>query len=182
MKRSAIALLLVAVITCLDKVAPAQEANGIPQDIVATLDSIVGTWSVEGNVGDKKHSGEFTLRWQRTEDNKKVCLLGRFSFVTGGEPRSGVTLIGWNAANKCIEDRGFDANGGNGVLYWTIESPTHWRGETVAARDGETMTGKSELIKKSDSEYVMESEYDNGDVSRIVLRKEKRQRKKKAKD
>ena len=24
-----------------------------------------------------------------------------------------MNLIGWNAAKKCIEDRGFDANGGN---------------------------------------------------------------------
>ncbi len=42
--------------------------------------------------------------------------------------------------------------------------------------------GKADLIKNSDSEYVMEAEYDNGDVSRSVIRKVKRERKAKTKE
>ena len=64
------------------------------------------------------------------------------------------TLISWNAAKKFIEDRAFDANGGNAILRWTIESPTHWRGDIVAVRDGETLTAKADLIRRSESECI----------------------------
>ena len=43
------------------------------------------------------------------------------------------------------------------------------------------MTAKADLIRKSDTEFVMEAEYDNGDISRSVMRKAERERKKKAK-
>ena len=167
---------------CLPQTALAQEASGIPDEIVQQLDSLVGTWEVEGKIGDKKQSGEFTLRWARTEDKKKICLSGRFLFVVDGEETRGVTLIGWNAAKQCIEDRGFDADGGNGVLYWKIDSPTLWKGESVDVSDGKTKTGKVYLVRKSDSEFVFEAEYENGDVARSVLRKVKRERKKNSKN
>ena len=167
---------------CLPQTALAQEASGIPDEIVKELDRLVGTWKAEGKIGDKQQSGEFTLRWARTEDKKKICLSGRFLFVVAGEETRGVTLIGWNAAKQCIEDRGFDASGGNGVLYWKIDSPTLWKGESIDVADGKTVTGKVFLVRKSPSEFVFEAEYENGDVSRSVMRKVKRERKKTAKE
>ena len=131
----------------LQKVAPADETAGIPDEMVEVFDGFVGNWKVEGKIGDKERTGNVTLRWERTENKKKVCLIGRFSYVTGDETRSGVTLIGWNADRKCIEDRGFDGNGGNAVLYWNVETPTHWKGEIIATGDGKTVTAKADLIK-----------------------------------
>ena len=165
---------------CLPQTVLAQEASGIPDEIVKELDSLVGIWEVEGKIGDKQQTGGFTLRWERTEDKKKICLSGRFLFVLDGKETRGVTLIGWNAGKQCIEDRGFDANGGNGILYWKVDSPTLWKGESIGFEDGKTVTGKVHLVRKSDSEFVFEAEYENGDVSRSVLRKVKRERKKKA--
>ena len=96
--------------------------------------------------------------------------------------RSGVTLIGWNAAKKCIEDRGFDVLGGNATLLWTVESPTLWRGDITIVENGETIKAKADLVKTGTSEIVYEAEMDNGDTARVVFRKVKRERKKKAKE
>jgi hypothetical protein len=160
--------------------ALAQKAGGIPDEIVKELDSLVGTWESEGKVGDKEQTGGFTCRWARTDEKKKICLIGEFSYKTGEEVRSGVTLIGWNAAKKCIEDRGFDANGGNVTLYWKVESSTQWQGEVVMVENGKEIKSEAVLIKKGPSEIVMESERETGEVARFVFRKAKRERKKKA--
>ena len=182
MKRLTIVLVAAAIaLTSLHRATSAEEAGGIPDEIVKELDSLVGTWETEGKIGNKRQTGEFTLRWERTAEKKKICLSGKFLFVVDGNESRGVTLIGWNAGKQCIEDRGFDANGGNDVLYWKVKSPTLWKGELVSVADGETVTAKADLIRKSDTEFVMEAEYDNGDISRSVMRKAERERKKKAK-
>ena len=178
MKRFGFVIAVLAIFAvCLPQTALAQEASGIPDEIVKELDSLVGTWEVEGKIGDKQQTGGFTLRWARTEEKEKICLSGIFVYVVNGKESRGVTLIGWNAGKKCIEDRGFDANGGNAVLYWKVESPQRWKGEIVGFADGEKVTAKADLIRKSNTEWGFEAEYDNGDIERSVFRKVKREQK-----
>ncbi len=182
MRRLSIALAAtVFVIAGLHHVADAQEA-AVPDEIIKELNGLVGTWESEGKVGGEEQTGGFTCRWARSEDKKKVCLIGNFSYKTGDEVRSGVTLIGWNAAKKCIEDRGFDVLGGNATLLWKIESPTLWKGDITIVEKGETITAKADLAKKSPTEFVYEAAMDNGDTARVVFRKMKTERKKKAKE
>ena len=183
MKRFGLLIAMLAMsAACLPTTALAQKAVGIPGEIVKELDSLVGTWESEGKVGDKEQSGGFTCRWARTDEKEKICLVGRFSYKTGDEIRRGITLIGWNAAKECIEDRGFDANGGNVVLYWKVKSPTQWQGEVVMVEDAKEVKSKAVLIKKGPSEIVMESDRETGEVARFVFRKAKREKKKEAKD
>lgn len=181
MKRFGFVIAVLAIsAACLPQTALAAEASGIPDEIVKELGSLVGTWEVEGKVGDKQQTGGFTLRWARTDEKEKICLIGEFSYKTGEEVKSGVTLIGWNAGKKCIEDRGFDANGGNATLYWKVKSPTQWQGEVVMVENGKEVESEAVLIKKGPSEIVMESESETGEVARFVFRKAKRERKKKS--
>ncbi|TWU34841.1 hypothetical protein Poly41_39840 [Novipirellula artificiosorum] len=180
MKRFSILIALAAIVTA--NTCVVASAEGISDEIVKELDYLVGKWESEGNVGDKHQVGGFTCRWARTEEKEKVCLFAEFSYKTGDDINSGVTLIGWNEAKQSIEDRGFNASGGNATLLWTIKSPKLWQGDLTFIKNGETLKGKGDLIKKSDSEFVFEAEYDNGDVSRIVFRKLKQERKKKAKE
>ena len=176
MKCSIIAVVVMAV-AFLGNVTVAEEAPGIPDEIIAELDWFVGTWKAEGKVGNQKQTGGITLRWAQTKDGKKVCLIGRFSYTTGDETRSGANIIGWNVAKECVEDRGFNDLGGNGTLYWFIESATKWRGEIVTVMDGEEINSKADLIKKGDSEIVIESVTDDGEVSRVEYTKVERKRK-----
>lgn len=182
MRQLSIALVAAAVaVVGFHHAAAAQDA-AIPDEIVKELNGLVGTWESEGKLGGEEQTGGFTCRWARSEDKKKVCLIGHFSYKTGDEVRSGVTLIGWNAAKKCVEDRGFDDLGGNATLLWRIESPTLWKGDITIVEDGETIKAKADLVKKSPTEFVYEAELDNGDTARVVFCKVKTERKKKAKE
>jgi hypothetical protein len=165
------AMSAITVLTLLGATAWGQESSGIPDNIIKELDFFVGTWESEGKIGDVTETGRFTCRWARTDDGKQCCLIGRFSYKRGDKTRSGVTLLGWNAAKKCIEDRGFDGNGGNGRLLWTVESPDTWKGEMTFVEDGKEVTSSGVLIKKGPREIVMETTSETGEASRFVFRK-----------
>ena len=176
MKRLAISLIAVAA-SCIGTVAVAEDKPGIPDEIIAELDGLVGTWAVDGNVGDKKQTGDFICRWAQNRQNRRCCIIGDFSYTIGDQLSSGVTLIGWNATEGCIEDRGFDAQGGNGRLLWTVKSPTHWTGVITIVRSGEEVEAEAHLIKKEDGSIVYEAEGDDGKVARHVFTKVKKERK-----
>ncbi len=170
MKRLAVPLLVVAV-AFLGNGAFGQEATGIPEEIIKELDGLVGTWQIEGKVGGKDQTGSYTCWWGRSEDKKKACLVGRFSYKSGDWTRSGMNLIGWNSVKKCIEDRGFDANGGNATIYWTPVSETEMRGVVLMVGNGKEVKLNATLIKKGPSEIVTESKGENGEVARFVFKK-----------
>jgi hypothetical protein len=172
--------LFVTMAAFLGNMAFGQEAAGIPEEIIAQLDSLVGTWEVEGKIGDKMQTGSYTCWWGRAADNKKACLVGRFAYKTSEAGRNGMNLIGWNSIKKCIEDRGFDANGGNATLYWTVKSPTEYQGEFLMVENGKETKSKGTLIKKGTSQIVMESESETGEVARFIFRRAKEERRQKA--
>lgn len=180
MKRLTIALIGVAV-AFLGNVAFCQDAAGIPDEIIKELDGLVGTWNVNGKMGDHDVTGVITFRWPRTEDKRKCCLLGNFSFKTADGPKNGVTLVGWNAAKKCIEDRGFNTDGGNATSLWTVKSPTEWHGDFVLIEGGTEMTAKMVRIKKGPSEVVAEMTLGDGGSARLVYTKLQEEGKRKAK-
>ena len=67
-------------------------------------------------------------------------------------------------------------------LLWKVESPTLWKGDITIVEDGETIKAKADLVKRSPAEFVYEAELDNGDTARVVFRKVKTERKRKAKE
>ncbi len=170
MNRFAIPLVAGAVVF-LGSAALGQETAGIPKEIIKELEGFVGTWQIEGKIGDRVETGTYTCWWGRTADNKKVCLVGRFSNKSGESTRSGMNLIGWNSVRKCIEDRGFDAKGGNATIYWTPKSEKEWQGEVIMVVNGQEIKSKETLIKKGPFEIVTESESGKGGVSRYVFKK-----------
>lgn len=180
MMKRLITVVAVLSIALLGRVAFCQDATGIPDEIIKELDGLVGNWKVEGKVGDKKQTGSCTIRWVLMED-KKCCLIGRGSYTTDGKTQNVVSLLGWNAATKCIEDRGFDSDGGSGILCWTVKSPGKWRGVLRIVANGQEVKSESDFIVKGPSEIVMECESQAGEMSRFVFTKDKEASKQKAK-
>lgn len=169
MKRFTIPL-VVAAVAFLSNEILGQEAGGIPDDIIKELDAFVGTWSVEGKIGEKEVTGTCRLRWVRGEDGKNCCLSGFGKYTVDGKTKTFASLMGWNAAAKCIEDRGFDTEGGSGINIWTVTSPGTWKGELRMVENGKEATAKSDLIVKGRTEIVMESQSETGEVARFVFR------------
>ena len=62
-------------------------------------------------------------------------------------------------------------DGGHNTIFWTKESDTHWRGVMRSYTDGTVVESKADLIKKGSDEFVLESETDDGVVSRFVYRR-----------
>lgn len=160
----------------------AQDTAGIPDDIIKELDTIVGTWEVEGKIGNKTQSNGFTLRWVRGDKGKKYCLLGRtYEMIDGVKKQKGITLIGWNAVENCIEDRGFNADGGNGRLLWKVIKPGQWEGRISMVDEGKEVKSAAVLIWKSPTEIVTEGKLETGEAVRFVFHKVKDAPKRKAK-
>ncbi len=67
------------------------------------------------------------------------------------------------------------------MIGWSLRMYT-WKGDITIVEKGETVKAKADLVKKSPTEFVYESEMDNGDTARVVFRKVKTERKKKAKE
>ncbi len=61
-------------------------------------------------------------------------------------------------------------------------SPTLWQGDVSVVEEGQEVKGKIDLVKKGPSEVVYEAELENGEAARVVFRKVKEERKKKAKE
>ena len=173
-----IVILLSAMAALVGSEAFADDKPGIPDEIIKAMDYFVGTWEAKGNVGDKVRTGGITLRWSPTKDGTKVCLIGRFSYTTGDETLSGTNIIGWNAAKKCLEDRGFNDLGGSGTLYWFPKSEHLLKGEIIYIKDGEEVHAKADLVKKGEAEIVMETVTEDGEVGRVEYTKVKKERKK----
>lgn len=149
----------------------AQNSTGIPDEAIKALDGLVGTWKAEGKVGEAEQTGEFACRWRRGPDGKKCCLVGSFSYKTGETTTAGITLIGWNAARECIEDRGFDSDGRCDILRWYPKTPGEWNGEWVRTIEGEEVKSEAVLVRKGPAELVMESESEAKEPLRIVFKK-----------
>lgn len=169
--------LIAVTASCVGGMTLAEDAPGIPDKIIKEMNYFVGTWKAEGKVGNEMQTGGITLRWAPAKGGKKVCLIGRFSYTTGDETRSGTNIIGWNAARKCIEDRGFNDLGGSGTLYWFPKSDTLLKGEIIHIQDGEEIHAKANLVKRGDNEIVIESVTDDGEVSRVEYTRVERKRK-----
>jgi hypothetical protein len=167
--RLVLASAMVLALVC--SAARAQESAGIPEAIIQELDGLVGTWEVEGNIGDISVKGQRIIRWVRSEDGRKICLMTRVTDMRGDNSVSGVSLIGWNAVENRIEDRGFGANGEHATLSWTVESPGKWNGDWKFIEGGVEMKSTAVLIKKSPREYLVEGTIESGVAFRQVLRK-----------
>jgi hypothetical protein len=159
----------------------AQDAPSIPDEIMSSLEYFVGSWEATGEMGGQSATGTFSCRWGRGKDGEKCCLVGQYSYTSGGHTRTGTNLIGWNAATNQIEDRGFSTDGGCGQLLWTIKSPEEWHAELISVSNGTTVKGEADIVIKGPTELVMETARENGETSRMVFTKVKRDRKKRAK-
>ncbi len=147
------------------------QQGGVPNDVVEQLEYMVGTWNVTGNLSDEEFTGTASYRWTASRGKRKCCLTTNWMIKRGGEPHPGTSLIGWNAAKKCLVECGFNAAGGCSMMIYTIKSAKEWRGEFAEVHDGEEIKGKGVLIKKGPTEFVYEGETTTGETGRLVFKK-----------
>ena len=176
MKRLPIVLAATTAIL-IGNVARAQEQVGVPEEIAKELSYLVGTWKFEGKIGDDVMAGTVSYSWARSKEKEKYSLVENWSYKEGDTSVTGISLMGWNAAKKCLVEVGFNSAGSCFQTWWTVKSPTEWRGEFADVEEGKEVEGKGVVIKKGSGEFVYEGETTAGETGRLVFRKVTKERK-----
>jgi len=157
-------------------VCVAQEPAGVPEEVVKELSYLVGTWQYEGEIGGKASKGTATYRWAPNKEKQKFCLVTHWMSTPEGKSQPGISLMGWNAADKCIVETGFGSQGNLYLTHWVVKSPEQWRSESSHVIDGEKVEVRGVIVKKGPSEFVFEGESATGVVNRLVFHKNAKER------
>jgi hypothetical protein len=152
-------------------VSSSEEPQALPDEIRGELDWLSGTWQMKGRVGDVKLSGVWSARWADGEH----CLTRHSKSKRAGKngERIGISVIGWDAANKCIIEHAFFSNGDSLLLRWNDPSPNKWVGEVTGVEDGQQYTARATATKQNKDRFIYESETSTGDEVEILLTRTK---------
>jgi hypothetical protein len=167
--RSVVTPLVAFVVAATLVPAYGQEQTEVPGDILAELDYFVGTWQIEGRIGEKQLKGTWSTRWARG----KHCLIQQSSETVEGEakPAMSTGVCGWDPAKKRITHHVFWSDNTCYTLRYMVKSPTEWEGEVTGVGGGVEFTAKNKLVKKGPDEFVYESRNSDGEEIEGVFRK-----------
>ena len=157
-------------------VATAQAEPGVPDNILSEFKYLVGTWEFAGNIADEKFAGTVSYKWAKAKGKGKnpFGLVANWMFEVDGKPVTSVGVLGWNSAKERIVECSFSSGGGAVMLYYSVESPGHWKGEFSDVKDGEEVKGNGEVVKQGADRFVYEGVATNGNTARLVFEKMKK--------
>lgn len=92
-------LLTVASLLIVHAPIVAQETTSIPGDVKGHMKSMVGSWTFQGKDGDRKFSGQETIR---LASNGTALLQEGYYDLGGGKKEHYVILSGWNGDSKLL--------------------------------------------------------------------------------
>jgi len=104
------------------------EDPAVPQRAKDALNFLVGSWTVDGRVGEQKYKGEQQTRWAQG----KHCVIANWTGSLGNREVHGTAIIGWDAGEGQVVDAGFIDTVGHRTIRWTIENDNAW----IPARKG----------------------------------------------
>lgn len=108
--------------------------------------SMVGSWKFTGTEGDRKFSGEETIR---LTNNKTAMLQEGYFDLGGGKKEHYVILSGWDGDRKTVLVRGFTSEGYSWTGEWRKLSNGKWEG-TVAGGSA-TFEAKGDWLRYEDA-------------------------------
>ena len=144
-----------------------QEEGQVPKEMLKELQYLVGTWKVEGIVGDEKVEGTWSVRW----GPGKYCLMRQSSVSFGDETVTGIGIIGWDGATKTITEQVFSSKNDSALLRWKVLPSGNWEGELSGFRDGKKVNSTLKFTKKGRGEIVYEEKTADGEGVEGILRK-----------
>ncbi len=156
MRLSTISMLALAVLgnlVCAQEEAAPEAANKaqMPPEAVRVLAYYVGSWSVEGTVGDKPLKG--TGRFDMPEG--QYCVIGSVSFAVDGQTERFSIVSGWDSSTGWLTEQGVGSDGGVYSLRWKNVSAAVDEGELVGTVGGKQFTEKDRVERKGDGEFVV---------------------------
>ena len=104
------------------------------------MERMVGSWTFQGHQGNRKFSGEETIRL--TNNNTALIQEGFFE-LKNGKKEHYVILSGWDGSKKSVVVRGFTSDG----LSW----PGEWKKLSNGTWHGTASGGAARFEVKKDS-------------------------------
>ena len=150
------------------------EQSQVPKKMIGELQGLVGTWEVEGRIGDEKITATWSARWAPG----KHCLMRRSTRLKEDQKIVGIGVIGWDAATETITEQVFFSNNDCALLRWKVMSPDKWEGVVTGFLDGEAINNKVKFTKKGPDEILYEEEGADGKEIEAILRKISRKKEK----
>lgn len=116
---------LIAAVLCLS-FAPQAVAQVMPDHVHKALGKLVGGWTMETVVGDRKFMSVANFKWS----DDQTCLIGSAkgkSFVTG-EDITTTEILGWDEAKKLVVEYAINGDGSGGTGTYMISEDGQWTG------------------------------------------------------
>jgi hypothetical protein len=161
--KSAIAIWMVFAVAA---VVHGQQTPPIPDHVLKQLESMVGTWQIEGTLEGVPAEGTWRARWSPG----KHCLM-RESHLAAGLLGTGIGVIGWDPVTERITEQVFFNTGEAALLRWSILPSGDWEGVIAAHRRGRKIESTAQMIKKGLDEVVYIETLSTGEKIELTLRK-----------
>lgn len=115
-----------------------------PQEVLETL---VGTWQVEGTASEMKLVGEMSAKW----GDEKSCVVSSYSFKLGDERHKAHHLTGLDRSTNSISSLGFFSHGVMEELNYKKASEGVYKGSYGIVFEGDKYKGDLTVTVTKDS-------------------------------
>jgi hypothetical protein len=156
MKRCALASVVVLAVFFVNA-AVAQDDPGMPKEVVAYFESLVGEWKEEGRFLNNQFEGKVSIKWAEG----RHCLVEtgtRWQKGVPGVVSHGTSVRGWDPSTKEILQHSFFSGGlGAVTLRGKLTTPTRVEGKLVHALGDEPKKANFHLVEKKPGHWQYKS-------------------------
>ncbi|MEK6249712.1 MAG: hypothetical protein N2C12_16130, partial [Planctomycetales bacterium] len=147
------------------------------------LQFYVGSWSIEGKLGDAPFKGRASFRMPVGN----YCTIGTVSYRGENRLESFSWVGGWDSSTGWVTEQGVGSDGGTYTIPWKKASPTVNEGALTGMLDGKKTTATVRVEKTGKDEFrITVTDQTEGDESRpdfsYTARRVVREKKKRAQE
>jgi hypothetical protein len=153
--------------------APPAESIKLPKDVIRMYEYAVGTWQIEGRVGDVRLKGTWTCRWA---PGKHFQLISASVKSEGAKkPRKMSAVSGYDPVNKRTIEQIYWSDGSYYRISYDAANPIVDEGtipgEVSGEEAGKAMKSELQVVRKGPREFLYLSKDAAGDEVEVVFRK-----------
>lgn len=136
--------LVIAFLCCFHSLASAQKELTIPVGVQKHMEKMVGFWTFEGSTGDKKFTGQETIRLT----NEKTAMIQEGVIQWPDKKEHYTILTGWDGSKKTTLVRAFTSEGVSWAGEWKTLKNGSWEGS--ASDEPATFSLKGDTMRYED--------------------------------
>lgn len=160
----------------------ADDGSPLPEEIAKMYECQMGTWKIEGSVGEDTATARWSCRWARGKHCYFITCSAD-SVDEEGVVHKMAAIGGYDSTKQQTIEKIFWSNDRHYTIRYDVSSPILevgvYKGEIECVEKGKTYTAPVNVERKGPSVFVYRSETAEGDKIELVFRKVERARRKK---